>query len=182
MRKNGNWLIKETKVIFANDFFTLSLDKVINPENRNDEYATIQFKDSIAVIALDENRNIYLTKQFRYALERENIEAVAGAVENENTLAAAKRELKEELGIVAEDWANLGKTNGNTSITKDGKSLFLARRLTFENPKTESTEQIKQIKMPLNQAVEKVLAGEIPHDVTCLLILKTAEFLRRENG
>ena len=179
MRKNGKWLIKETLSVFENDFFSLSLNKVINPQKQNDEYAIIKLKDSVAVLALDDDQNIFLTKQFRFAIERENIEAVAGAVENEDFLAAAKRELKEELGITAQNWFELGKINSNTSITKDTKTLFLARKLFFGEAQTESTEQIQQIKISLDEAVNKVMLGEITHDITCLVILKTAEFLRK---
>lgn len=179
MKKNGEWLIEKTTKIFENDFFSVSLDKVINPKKQSDEYATIKFKDSVAVLALDEDRNVFLTKQFRYAIEGENIEAVAGALENEDFLTAAKRELKEELGITAENWSELGKINSNTSITKDMKALFLAEKLNFSKPETESTEQIERVKISLDEAVEKVRTGDITHDITCLLILKTAEFIRK---
>lgn len=181
MKKNGDWLIKETIKIFDNDFFSISLDKVINPKKQDDNYATIEFKNSVAVIALDEDENVFLTKQFRYAVEGEKIEVVAGAVEDEDFLSAAKRELKEELGIIAEEWTNLGEIISNTSITKDTKALFLAQKLSFSKPETEATEQIRLIKMSLIEAFEKVMSNEITHDNTCLLILKTAEFIRR-NG
>ena len=141
-----------------------------------------QIKDSVAVIALDEEENVFLTEQFRYAIEKDNLEAVAGAVEDEDYLSAAKRELEEELGIVAEEWTELGETNTNTSITKDSKFLFLARKLSFKEPKAEATEQIEPLKFSLDEAVKKVMDGEIIHDITCLLILKAAEFLINERN
>jgi 8-oxo-dGTP pyrophosphatase MutT (NUDIX family) len=172
-KKNGDWTIKTTKKIFENDFFKVLEDEVIQPDGKDGTYATIRFPPGACVLPLDENGVIYLTRQFRYALERENLEAAAGVVEDEEPLEAARREAREELGIEAEDWTDLGKIENDTSITNSTAHLFLARKLTFTKPEREGTEQIKTVKMKFDEAVEKVLSGEITHNQTCLLILKT---------
>lgn len=177
-RKNGNWTIKKTEKIYTNDFFTVYLDEVVEPDGKNGEYATINFKKSVCVVAVDDENNIFLTEQFRYALERNNIEAVSGAVEDEDFLAAAKRELKEEIGVSAESWNELGKVVSNTSLAKDEKHLFLARNLQFGKPAHETTEEIKTLKLKFEKALEMIMNGEISHDITCLLILKAERFLR----
>ena len=172
--KNGNWTIKERKKKFANGFFTVFEDDVVRPDGKPDTYATIDFLPGIAVLPVDIERSIYLTKQFRYALERKNIEAVCGAIDGETPLDAAKRELKEELGIEAKDWTTLGKIQTDTSITNSTSHLFLARGLTFGTPEREATEDIETVKMPLDEAVEKVNSGEITNGPTCMLILRAA--------
>ena len=171
-KKNGDWTIKETEKIFKNDFFEVIEDKVIQPDGKDGKYATIRFKPGACVLPVDDEGNIYLTKQFRYALGREDLESVAGAIEDESPLEAAKREAREELGIEAEDWTQLGKIESDTSITNSTAYLFLARKLTFQEPKREGTEQIEMVKMRLNDAAQKVLSGEITDGQTCVLILK----------
>lgn len=170
--KNGQWTIKETWQIFKNDFFEVSEDEVIQPDGKDGKYAVVEFKQGAAVLPVDDADNVYLTKQFRYAIEREDLEVVAGVVEDEDFLAAAKRELREELGITAADWSGCGKIQSNTSGTRCTTHLFFARRLSFGKPQREATEQIETIKMKLADALEKVLNGEITHDQTCVLILK----------
>lgn len=171
-RKNGDWTIKNTRAIFKNDFFRVSQDEVIQPDGKNGKYATVDFKEGSTVLPIDDENNIYLTEQFRYALGRINLEAAAGAIEDESPLDAAKREAREELGIEAEKWTNFGSIEGITSIARSATNLFLAQKLTFFEAEPESTEKIKIIKMPLADALEKVMNGEITHDLTCLLILK----------
>jgi 8-oxo-dGTP pyrophosphatase MutT (NUDIX family) len=179
-RKNGRWLVKNTRTVYQNEFFTLAVDDVVNPQQEDDEYATIRYKDSVAVLVLDENDQLILTKQFRYALGKDNIEVAAGTVENESPLEAARREIKEELGIIAEDWRELGTFDANPSMTNDRKSLFLARQLTFTEPDREPTEDIETYRISFADALEKVRTGGITHDLTCLLILKAAEIIKRD--
>ena len=176
-RKNGNWTIKQTLKVFENDFFKVFDDEFIQPDGKDGKYATICFVRGVSVLPIDDDRFVYLTKQFRYALEREDLEVVAGAVEDEKPLEAAKREAKEELGIEAGEWTDLGKIESDTSITNSTAYLFLARKLTFTEPAREGTEQIETVKMKFDEALEKVLKGEITHGQTVALILKASHYL-----
>ena len=171
-RKNGKWTIKERRKIFENDFFKVFEDDVIQPDGKDGKYATICFVRGVSVLPLDDDGFVYLTKQFRYALEREDLEVVSGAVEDEEPLEAARREAKEELGIEAEEWTDLGRIENDTSITNSRAQLFLARKLSFGEPEREGTEQIETVKMKFADALDQVLKGEITHGQTVALILK----------
>ena len=177
-RKNGDWTIKKTKQIFKNDFLKVIEDEVIQPDGKKGTFATVEFTKGSAVLPVDDEENVYLTRQFRYALEREDLEVAAGTIENRTPLETARRETREELGIEAEEWTRFGKIEENTSITKSFINLYLARKLTFKEPEPEATEKIKVVKMALSDAVKKVMDGEITHDLTCILILKTHLFLK----
>lgn len=179
-KKNGDWTIKDTEKIFENDFFKVFQDDVIQPDGKEGKYATICFKPGVSVLPVDDEGNVYITRQFRYALGREDLEAIAGGIEGEGRLQAAKRETLEELGIEAADWKYLGKIESDTSITNSLCHLYLARKLTFKKPKRESTEDIETVKMKLDKAVEKVLNGKITHGQTCVLVLKAASLVKSE--
>jgi 8-oxo-dGTP pyrophosphatase MutT (NUDIX family) len=177
-KKNGDWTIKSTEKKFENDFFKVLEDEVIEPDGKDGKYATISFPPGVSLLPVDDDGNVYLTRQFRYALERDNVETIAGAIEDEGRLQAARREAKEELGIEAEDWKYLGKIESDTSITNSLCHLYLARKLTFKKPEPESSENIKMVKMKLETAVEKVMSGEITHSQACVLILKAEKILK----
>lgn len=171
-KKNGNWTIKETEKVFDNDFFKVYEDKVVRPDGKGDKYATIHFISGISVLPIDDGEFVYLTKQFRYVAGRETLEVVAGGIEDEKPLDAAKREIKEELGIVAEELTEIGEIQLDHSIIKAQSTLFIARGLAFGETDRDDTEEMEIMKISLSEAVEKVLSGEITHAPSCILLMK----------
>lgn len=103
-KKNGPWTIKSTRRVYENELFKVFEDKVIKPDGKAGTYSTIKFIPGVSVLPVDDDGFIYLTKQFRYALGRIDLEVISGAINDESELEAAKRESKEELGIEAEEW------------------------------------------------------------------------------
>jgi ADP-ribose pyrophosphatase len=171
--RNGGWTVKGTKKIFSNKFFRVFEDDVLQPDGKPSKYATISCIPGVGVLPIDDDGNVYMTLQFRYALHRDSIEVVSGGyTPDEDTLEAAKRELLEELGIEATEWSSLGRIEAITSITDSRTDLFLARGLTFGEPRREATESMSPVKMPLREALEKVLSGDITHGETCALVMK----------
>jgi 8-oxo-dGTP pyrophosphatase MutT (NUDIX family) len=171
-KQNGKWTIKSTKNIFENSFFAVDEDDVIKPTGDDGKYAMIRFNPGAAILPIDDDDNVYLTRQFRYAIGRDDVEVVAGSIEGEGALDAAKRELKEELGIEADEWMDLGSIYSLTSITQSCSRQFIARRLTFGEQETEGTEDIEPVKMKLSEAYDMVMNGEITDGDTCIMILK----------
>jgi len=179
-RHHGKWRIKSTRKIFENPFFAVFEDDVKKPTGDDGKYATIRFNDGVSVLPIDDEENVYLTRQFRYAIAREDIEVLAGSIDGEGALDAAKRETKEECGIEAEEWIDAGTVHSLTSITQCTSRQFIARGLTFGEPHNEGTEDIESVKIKLPDAVEMVRCGEITDSDTCLLILKAAFLLNEK--
>lgn len=180
-KKLGDWTIKETEKIFENDFLEVVNDKIIQPDGEDGEYATINLKPGVCTLVLDDDENVYLTRQFRYALGAESLEVVCGAIEekDENALEAAKREIQEELGIEAKEWSELGTAETDTSIVRCRGHFFIARDLIFKEPQREAAEVMKTVKISFAEAVEKVLSGEIVHAMSCIIILKARIILNK---
>jgi 8-oxo-dGTP pyrophosphatase MutT (NUDIX family) len=178
-RKHGPWTIKETVRKYRNEFIEVNEDHVIQPDGKPGLYATVEMKAGASVLALDEEGNAYLTSQFRYAVGKESIEVVSGAIdEGEEPEDAARRELREEIGIDAAALISLGRMDLDTSILHCPASMFLARDLQFREPQQEGTEKIRMEKMALDEAVRKVMRSEITHGPTCVLILKASNYLK----
>ncbi len=171
-KKNGPWTIKGSERKYKNDFFEVVEDDIIKPEGDEGKYATIRMKPGVAILPIDDEGNVYLTRQFRYAFEAESLETPCGGIDGEKPLAAAKRESCEELGIEAEEWIELGAYEMDTSIIKSPAYLFIAKKLKFTEPDLEGSEKIKMVKMSLAEAGEKVLSGEVTHAISAILILK----------
>ncbi len=180
MKKHGPWKIKSSKVKYKNQWIEVREDQVIRPDGKDGIYGAIKIKNGVSVLALDEKGYVYLTEEFHYGYAGVGIEAVAGAREdNEVPLEAAKRELEEEAGILAEEWIDLGVTFGLTSYTHHEQKLYLCRKLKFVKDRQDGTETIKLKQIRLEEAIQWVMDNKVCDSYSSLLILKAAKFLDR---
>ena len=90
---------------------------------------------------------------------------------------AAARELKEELGIEAEEFVELGRCDPLTYLVDSPSHLVLARGLSFTGQQQEGTETIRREKVSLDEAVRMAMDGRITHGASCVIILRTKQFL-----
>lgn len=177
-RRHGPWTIEAGEQKYKNGWIEVVEDRLTKPDGQPGSFTTILMKPGVSVLALDTDNFVYLTSEFRYAIGRDSIEVVSGGVDDgEEPLAAAKRELREELGIEAVEWSSLGLVNPFTSIIKSPAHLFLARGLSFFDVEREGTEIIEVIRLKLDEAVEMVMESEITHGPSCVLILKALRHL-----
>ena len=182
MKINGPWKIKDSKVKYKNPWISVREDQVIRPDGKDGIFGVVEMVAGVSVLSLDDEGFVYLTKEFHYAIEQESIEVVSGADdEGETNLEAAKRELKEELGIEAGEWIDLGKINPFTTVIKSPAAMYLAKQIEFSEANPEGTEKIDLVKVKINDAVRMVMDSEITHGPSCVLILKASEFLRKQD-
>jgi 8-oxo-dGTP pyrophosphatase MutT (NUDIX family) len=180
MKKHGPWTIKGTRSVYKDKLIEVFEDEVIKPDGKDSTYSTVRLKDGAGILALDDEGFVYLVKEFRYALGREDVEIVGGAIdEGEEPIEAARRELREELGIEAEEWTEMGRMHHSTSLVDSSSTLFLARKLSFTEKDEDSGEVLETVKMPFTEAVEKALGGDFTHATTCVLILRAQHHLEK---
>lgn len=178
-KKHGPWTIHGSELKYRHELIEVYEDKVTRPNGEPGVYAYTRVKPGVAVLALDDEGDVYLVLEFRYALGRESVEVVGGAVdEGEEAAVAARRELKEELGIEAAELIPLGQVDPMTSMIDSPSNLFLARGLRFGETEREGGEAIQTVKLKFDEAVRRALAGEITHGASCVLLLRAREFLR----
>jgi 8-oxo-dGTP pyrophosphatase MutT (NUDIX family) len=141
----------------------------------------INRKSVVCIFPLSSADEIYLISQYRYLHGEVFLEEVAGHIDaSESPLSAAKRELKEETGITARFWKQFAKTVSSSSVVKNSLYFFLAKDLDFGKQQLEDDEEITLVKMPLSQAADKVLRGEIKNTSAAFGILKLAMLKQHE--
>jgi len=182
MKKHGPWTIVGSEQKYKNPWMEVIEDKVIRPDGKSGIYAIAKVKAGVSILPMDDEGFVYLTHEFHYAIGKEDIETVSGGIDRDETpLNAAKRELKEELGIEASEWTDLGLVDPLTGYVVAPAIIFLARKLKFGKTVQEGTEIIKMVKVPLEEAVKLVMESKITHGQSCVLILKAHEYLRKRN-
>jgi 8-oxo-dGTP pyrophosphatase MutT (NUDIX family) len=105
-----------------------------------------------------------------------------GAAPHESAQEAAARELREELGLEAARWDDLGITYEIPSIVQEGIALFLARDVRTVPTDPEDVETITEVRMPFAQALRAASSGEITDAVTAVALMRTAHHLTTERG
>lgn len=178
MKKNGQFIIKKSVQKYKNKWIEVVEDQVIRPDGKNGIFGVIKMIGGVSVLPLDEEGYVYMTEEFHYAIGIKDIETASGGLDgNEEPIETAKRELKEELGIEAREWIDLGLVNPFTTVIKSPQKIFLARKLAFGQDNQEDTEDIKLVKVKLEEAVKMVMDSVITHGPSCVLILKAKEYL-----
>ena len=166
--------LKKT-LVFDGDYLKIRKDFVKLCDGTNGIREFIKARDASAVVALDENENIIMVKQFRYSQKQELLEIPAGGLEEKETpLDGAKRELLEETGYGAEseNWQSLAVTVPTAASTQK-LHIFLAKEVKKIGPQNlDEGELLQVLKIPYEEVLGKVLKGEILDSKTIVGILK----------
>lgn len=131
---------------------------------RIDDFYTVTINDAAAIVALDDAGNILLKKEYRYCYDRDLIEIPAGTFESGETdgLKVAQRELLEETGYVSDNWQYIGATvESSAKLTNQMHIYFAQHCRKVSEQKLDETEELEVLVVPLEQAVEMVMRGEI---------------------
>lgn len=168
------WRPKNSNKIYDNPWLSLHEDEVINPGGGTSHYGKINFKNlAIGIIPLDEDNNTWLVGQYRYVPDCYSWEIpMGGGPLPIDPLESAKRELKEETGLQAQHWQELMKLHTSNSVTDERGLVYVARGLTQGETEFEETEQLLIVKLPLHEAVERALSGEITDAISIAGLLK----------
>jgi len=176
------WQILSSKEIYENRWIKLTEFDVVNPSGGRGIYGKVHFKNrAVGVVVLDNELNTYLVGQYRFTLDEYTWEIPEGGGSlNEDPLDAAKRELREETGIVARQWEKLLDFHLSNSVSDEYGHIYLARDLSFEMPDPEETEQLQVRKVHIDLAYAMVLEGRITDSLSVAGILRT-KLLLNEN-
>lgn len=181
MKKNGDFIIKKSVQKYKNPWIEVVEEKVIRPDGKPGIFGIVKMVEGLSVLPLDDRGFVYMTEEFHYAIGKKHIEVVSGAIDKgESAIKAAKRELREELGIEAKEWIDLGLVNPFTTVINSPARLFLAKKLKFGKDNQEGTENIKLVKVKLMEAVKMVIESVITHGPSCVLILKAEKYLKKK--
>jgi 8-oxo-dGTP pyrophosphatase MutT (NUDIX family) len=144
----------------------------------------VHFKNkAIGIVALDKDNYTWLVGQWRYPLNEWSWEIPEGGGPlQDDALESAKRELKEETGLAANQWTMIQRTHLSNSVSDEEGFLFLAEDLTqYENELEDTEADMKVWKLPFAEALQMVLDGKITDSLTVMGILKV-NLLRFQNS
>ena len=139
----------------------------------------VEHPGAVGVIVLDEDDRVLTIHQYRHPIRTRAWEAPAGLidVEDETLLAAAQRELAEEVDLVASNWSVLLDLTTSPGMSNEGVRVFLARGLsaapaTFAREDEEADLELRWV--PLDELVRAALDGTIRNVILISGVLAAA--------
>ncbi len=152
----------DSAIVYEGDFIRVLKDNVRLPDGSIGTREHIAHPGAVAILALLDNGNLLLERQYRYAPQREFIELPAGKIDHgEDILLCAQRELLEETGYVASEWRHLSTAWPCIGYTNERIEYFLARGLTHQGRDLDDGEFLEVFELSLPEALEWIRLGRI---------------------
>lgn len=173
-KEKNSWKTLSSELKFETPWIKVTKHDILNPAGKPGIYGVVTFKNlAIGVLPIDNGYNTWLVGQWRYPLEKYSWEIPEGGGPlSEDPLDSAKRELKEETGIIAKKYTELARMHTSNSATTEYAILFIAQDLEFTEAEPEESEDLQIKKVSFKEAYDMVINGEITDSLSMVAILK----------
>lgn len=170
-----NWKTIKSKVAYECKYFKVLEEDFFMPSGKKHRWHILNTNDYVVVIAKEKDY-FYFIEQYRYTTKSKLLQVVAGVVEkNETPLQAAKKELKEEAGIIAKKIKKLGWYYAHYGCSNQKAHVFLAEDLEIGEQKPDDFEKesgIKRRKIKIMEVERLIKSGKIKdHDTLAAMSL-----------
>lgn len=170
-----------TKEIFDGKVVKLRVDTVELPDGSMQTREVIRHPGGVGIIAIDNENNVLMVKQFRPGAKNVILEIPAGKLEyGENPEECGKRELSEETGFVANEFFHLAEFYVTPAYCEEIINIYFARDLVPSKQNLDEGEFLDVLKIPFDELYKKVMNNEIKDGKTIIAVLKLKEFLTNE--
>ena len=175
MKKEDNpWKTLSKKKVYENPWIKVEHHDVLNPSGQPGVYGTVAFQNiAIGIVPIDSEGYTYLVGQFRFPLNAYSWEIPEGGCALEtDPLETAKRELREETGIVAQQWNELQKIHTSNSVTDEFGIIYIAEDLEFFSANPDDDEDLVVKRTHLQEVLEMIREGLITDSLSVAGILR----------
>ncbi len=151
-----------TRRVYDGHVVGMRLDTVETALGKETIREVVEHSECVAVVVIDEDDNVLLVRQFRYAVGKFLLEIPAGGIDpGEDPLDTVHRELQEEIGHFPRRVEQLGGFYAIPGYGTEYLHCFLATDLVSSRLVAEDTEGIEIVRVPLGQIPQFIASGQI---------------------
>ena len=169
--------VLESRVILETKAFGVQEDVLSYSDGTTSRHITALHRGAVVIIPHLAPRSFLLVDQYRHSIGRTLLEFPAGSLEpEEDPLAAAQREIREEVQHTAEQWTDLGIQYPTPGFCSEIQYCFLAADLRPAFSKCDEDEILIPVELSLDEIHEAVRTGRLV-DAKSIAALARAELL-----
>ncbi len=167
------WTVLSSENLYENDFIRLIRHRVRCAADTEGEYGVVQYKQlGVRILPIDQEGHTWLVGQHRFAVGAYSWELPAGGGDlGELPEKAAARELQEEVGLRASQWAELNRLTPAGSMLDLREFSYLAWDLSRAEKSPDPQERLQIRRLPFSEAVQMALNGGIANAGAAATIL-----------
>lgn len=166
--------ILSSQKVFDGRVFNVTVDTVSEGELTY-QREVVHHNGSAVIVPVFDDGTIALVKQYRHPAVRYLLEVPAGTLaKGERPEIGAARELKEELGVVADRLEKLSEFFVSPGFCEEKMWVYLATELSEGEQALEDDEILDVVRLPIAEALEMITSGEIQDAKTIIGLMLAA--------
>jgi ADP-ribose pyrophosphatase len=159
-------------IVYIGRKIQVAVDTTTGPDSQTIRRDVILHPGAVVILPVIDQDHVCLLRNHRWVVGETLWELPAGTLEPDESLeTAARRELREETGYMADEWNYLGYLFASPGVLNEKLHLFIAQRLTAGVMNPEPDEQLQPQTVRFDEALRMCLAGEIKDAKTITALL-----------
>ena len=158
--------------VYLGSFLDVRHDVVRLPDDSTATREYIVHPGAVMIVPVLDDGRLVMERQWRYPLARVMLEFPAGKLDaGEAPLRCGVRELAEETGYRAAEWARAGLLHNAIAYSNEGIEVWFARGLTLGPRRLDAGEFLDVCTLSVDELDQRVLRGEVTDGKTMVGLL-----------